>query len=355
MDKIIITSADVAEANDPAEDMRVKRKFIPLWWRLLTSLLILIPPLLFIVTIIGLLTCRRKQLSVRHAYTSLYCWFLLASGIIWMVIGLFLLLRQPAMIDKSDIYNSAISFSVQPNVPSNNTLTGKEIVQELSSVVVVVHRSGLYGSEPFNEMCGAGVIVFATHNGCLVLTSRHVVDAVSHYHESTQVVAISLQDGQRAMSKILGVHRTFDLALLWLNRKKGPIEFIQPVRDYSSIEVGEPIYVIGHPQGLEFSISSGLVAQKRKDELIQISAPVSPGNSGGPVYDSNGRLVGIVQSMFDKTINPNAENLNFAVRADVLLDVKNWALAEGGELVISTLMMKMTGIRNNLDKMTPNE
>ena len=58
--------------------------------------------------------------------------------------------------------------------------------------------------------------------------------------------------------------------------------------------------------------------------MIQMSAPVSPGNSGGPVFDDRGDLMGVVTSMVDKHGDPNAENLNFAVRADALLDDSNW-------------------------------
>ena len=51
---------------------------------------------------------------------------------------------------------------------------------------------------------------------------------------------------------------------------------------------------------------------------------MSPGNSGGPVYDDHGNLIGIVTSMVDRGMNPNAENLNFAVRADAVLDPERW-------------------------------
>jgi hypothetical protein len=57
---------------------------------------------------------------------------------------------------------------------------------------------------------------------------------------------------------------------------------------------------------------------------IQMSAPVSPGNSGGPVFDDKGNLVGIVTSMVDKHGDPNAENLNFSVRADALREEADW-------------------------------
>src|SRR5204862_12392 len=89
--------------------------------------------------------------------------------------------------------------------------------------------------------------------------------------------------------------------------------------------------VIGHPQGLTYTVSSGLVSQKRDSELIQISAPISPGNSGGPVYDSRGNLIGIVEAVIDKVRSPNAENLNFAVRADILLKTRDWDLTDIGK------------------------
>jgi hypothetical protein len=61
-----------------------------------------------------------------------------------------------------------------------------------------------------------------------------------------------------------------------------------------------------------------------------MSAPVSPGNSGGPVFDDRGNLLGIVTSMVDKNGDPNAENLNFAVRADALLEDSGWEFASFG-------------------------
>jgi hypothetical protein len=64
--------------------------------------------------------------------------------------------------------------------------------------------------------------------------------------------------------------------------------------------------------------------------VLQISAPVSPGNSGGPVYDEQGNLVGVVSSTFDKGLAPNAENLNFAVAAKALLHELGWEFTPEG-------------------------
>ena len=58
------------------------------------------------------------------------------------------------------------------------------------------------------------------------------------------------------------------------------------------------MFVIGHPEGLRFTLSTGIISQILR--TIQISAPVSPGNSGGPVFDDKGELVAIVTSMVDK-------------------------------------------------------
>ena len=88
--------------------------------------------------------------------------------------------------------------------------------------------------------------------------------------------------------------------------------------------------MIGHPQGLRYSLTSGIVSRE-EGSVVQISAPVSPGNSGGPVYDEFGNLVAIVSSTMDKSSNPNAENLNFSVSADILHNPSGWVFTPGNE------------------------
>ena len=92
--------------------------------------------------------------------------------------------------------------------------------------------------------------------------------------------------------------------------------------------------MIGHPEGLRFTLSTGIISRLHGSTL-QISAPVSPGNSGGPVFDDRGELVGIVTSMVDKHGDPNAENLNFAVSADALLHDSGWQFSGVGKRRLS--------------------
>ncbi len=340
MDKIIITSDEIERSENFKDGLSSGSQLVPLWWRLLSGLSIIAPPLLFLITIIGLIKNRRKHLSVKYAHAFHYCWLLLLSGIIWMFLGILFSFNFSSKSSKGFLDNTSISLSAVPSISSKNTFSGKDIAAEFSRMVIALHKTGIESITNYAQIYGAGVIVKASKTGCLILTSKHVIDAVSYCQDKNTLVKISLQDNQEATAQVVGMHHTHDLSLLWVGREGDKKEFQQSIRNYNTVEVGEAVFVIGHPEGLEFSISNGLVAQKRNEELIQISAPVSPGNSGGPVFDDRGNLIGIVQSSFDKKKLPNAENLNFAVRADVLFNSDTWSLTEEGAKAIAAFLSK---------------
>lgn len=86
------------------------------------------------------------------------------------------------------------------------------------------------------------------------------------------------------------------------------------IRSFADLRIGERVYSIGAPSGLELTLGEGLVSGKRvQDNLdyVQTSAPISPGSSGGGLFDSRGNLVGITTFLLR-----NAQNLNFAIAAD---------------------------------------
>ena len=83
-----------------------------------------------------------------------------------------------------------------------------------------------------------------------------------------------------------------------------------------AVEVGEPAYAVGNPQGLEGTFSQGIVSSIRKvgsDKLIQITAPISPGSSGGPVLNGRGEVIGVSVATFR-----GGQNLNFAIPSNYL-------------------------------------
>jgi S1-C subfamily serine protease len=93
------------------------------------------------------------------------------------------------------------------------------------------------------------------------------------------------------------------------------------VASASVLRTGQRVYAIGAPQGLELTISEGIVSSLRQvDEgtLIQTTAPVSPGSSGGGLFTADGRLVGIVTFQYRE-----GQNLNFALPADWIDAMRN--------------------------------
>ncbi len=174
---------------------------------------------------------------------------------------------------------------------------------------------------------GAGTLLQANAEGYLFATARHVVDGtVWNAAKPISHALVAMASGTWGTADVVARNRNLDLLLLWIPRQTGHGEFVQPVAKLPQAAAGQTVFVIGHPEGLRFTLSTGIIS-RTDGPMIQMSAPVSPGNSGGPVFDDTGELLGIVTSMVDKHGDPNAENLNFAVRADALLEDSTWDFA----------------------------
>jgi S1-C subfamily serine protease len=88
-----------------------------------------------------------------------------------------------------------------------------------------------------------------------------------------------------------------------------------------TLRTGQKVFAIGAPQGLELTISDGIVSGMRElpqGRVIQTTAPISPGSSGGPLFDTYGRLVGIMTFQ-----HRTGQNLNFAVPADWIANLRS--------------------------------
>src|SRR5262245_9004474 len=89
-----------------------------------------------------------------------------------------------------------------------------------------------------------------------------------------------------------------------------------PISDSVGVKVGEDVVVLGNPRGLEGTVSTGIVSALREIagvQYLQITAPISPGSSGGPVFDTTGRVIGVATATVSR-----GQNLNFALAARVL-------------------------------------
>ena len=212
-----------------------------------------------------------------------------------------------------------------PTFPSDHVLSSAEVSSELKPLVMVVSPSRMLWSRQLvaSAEFGAGALLQADKDGYLFATAKHVASA----RDGRGNVMVSTASGLWASAEVVGTAKDLDLALLWVPRQSGTTAFLQSV---STALDGEPVFVIGHPEGLKYTLSMGIVSSLR-DAGIQISAAVSPGNSGGPVYDDHGNLIGIVSSKFDRNRDPNAENLSFAAPANALLDPSKWSFSGTGE------------------------
>lgn len=335
MEKIVISSREVAETATPAEQPTCPEpKLAPpisLWARVALSPLVLVLPALCLVAIVIRVAMRNLPPRNRYAWLGFLQSLLIVSGFLTSVAFVLAMSFAPLpsiVAEGLGDFDESTQFAA---LPSASTMTAKEVSEKLKPLVTVIApawRTWFTHREIPSASFGAGVLLQAGSEGYLIATARHVVEeSLSGESEGRALVATS--SGIWAGAEVVGRHKTLDLALLWVKRREGSGSFVLPVASVPEVSQGENIFIIGHPQGLRFTLSTGIVSRIEKD-TIQITAPVSPGNSGGPVFDDRGHLAGIVTSMIDKGSNPNAENLNFAVRADALLDGSEWLFSETG-------------------------
>jgi S1-C subfamily serine protease len=139
----------------------------------------------------------------------------------------------------------------------------------------------------------------------VVVTNAHVVDGAGYVE-----VKKNLKDRPIRVLEILAVDRDADVALLRTSEPGVPLV----LSDFLP-GAGEPVVVISSPLGLEKTVSQGIISgfrEHNKKRYLQITAPISPGSSGGPVLDRQGRVLGVTAFILDGN---HAQNLNFAIPA----------------------------------------
>ena len=337
MEKIVISSAEVAEtqtaADQPARLEPRLAPVVPRWAKWTLSPLVLFLPLLCLVAIVLRVAMRGLPPRTRHEWTSLLATLLIVSGIVTSAatVLFFSVTPLPSMVGAG--LSELDERPEFPTLPAAFPMSAKDVSEKLKPLVAVIspsQRSWLTHEEMPTASFGAGTLLQANADGYLFVTARHVLDGpVWNTAKAGTRGLIAMSSGTWGAADVVARHRSLDLLLLWMPRTKGNAIFVQPVAKATPPSEGENVFVIGHPEGLRFTLSTGIISRMH-GSTIQMSAPVSPGNSGGPVFDDRGNLLGIVTSMVDKQGDPNAENLNFAVRADALLEDSDWEFVSFG-------------------------
>jgi S1-C subfamily serine protease len=159
----------------------------------------------------------------------------------------------------------------------------------------------------------------------LILTNAHVVaDAAK--------ILLALHDGTRLSADLVGSDPVTDLALLRVTLPSGSYVTAR-LGDSDQAEIGQKVVAIGHPFGLGYALTTGVISgfgrtplpsPSFQDRIIQTSAAINPGNSGGPLVDSEGRVIGINTAML-----AGAQNIGFAIPINTAKTVATELLAHG--------------------------
>lgn len=173
--------------------------------------------------------------------------------------------------------------------------------------------SGDGGSAPTRSL-GSGFIVSADG---YILTNAHVVDDASQ-------VTVKLTDKREFKAKVVGSDKASDVALLKIAATNLPTV---KIGDPSKSKAGEWVVAIGSPYGFDNTVTAGIVSAKARalpDEnytpFIQTDVPVNPGNSGGPLFNLNGEVIGINSMIYSRT--GGFQGLSFAIPIDMAMKVK---------------------------------
>ena len=201
------------------------------------------------------------------------------------------------------------------------------VFAKVNPAVVVIYTEGSVNTKNGDGIrtdkaqgIGSGVII--SKDG-LIMTAAHVVN-------SADLVYVQLHNDKRYRAKVLSTSVATDLGLIQLEELPQKLSYIKPW-DSDKVKIGEEVFVIGAPYGLEHTLTAGHLSGRRTDsgddalvdlEFLQTDAGVNMGNSGGPMFNKDGKLIGIISHI--QSQSGGNEGLGFAASINmakrVLLD-----------------------------------
>jgi serine protease Do len=177
------------------------------------------------------------------------------------------------------------------------------------------------GPAPIVRGQGSGFILSADG---IVLTNAHVV-------RGAKEVTVKLTDRREFIAKVLGADPKTDVAVLKIDAKNLPVVKIGRTED---LRVGEWVLAIGSPFGFENTVTAGVVSAKGRSlpddssvGFIQTDVAVNPGNSGGPLFNTRGEVVGINSQIYSRT--GGYQGVSFAIPIDLAGHIKDQIVAHG--------------------------
>jgi serine protease Do len=247
-------------------------------------------------------------------------WFTSHRGFLLVVLSLGLLVGCAGSVPAAGpLWQEGTGEAVPPEIARLNDLLSS-LAERLKPGLVQIRvqrpqspsPEGAEPSEPPDERrrrsSGSGFLI---REDGLMITNAHVI-------EGTEKIQVKLADGRRFSGKPVGIDSRVDLALVKIDGVRGlPV---LPLGDSNRLRVGELVLALGHPFGLEQTVSFGIVSRKGAPltvaapgfDFIQTDASVNPGNSGGPLVNMAGEVVGV------NSMAARGGSIGFAIPANLV-------------------------------------
>jgi serine protease Do len=157
-----------------------------------------------------------------------------------------------------------------------------------------------------------------------IMTNAHVVDGATE-------VMVKLTDRREFRAKVIGSDKRSDIAVIKIDAKNLPVVSLGSAE---KVSVGEWVVAIGSPFGFDNTVTAGIISAKARSlpndsitPFLQTDVPVNPGNSGGPLFNLNGEVVGINSQIFSES--GGFQGISFAIPIDIAINVKDQLVAHG--------------------------
>src|SRR5215204_2153492 len=216
-------------------------------------------------------------------------------------------LHQRRVVREAEAQQSATQASLTTE-EQNVIRVARQVTPTVVSIVVPN-----YGS-------GSGVVI---RRDGMILTNAHVVG-------TARTVQVGLADGRKVTGTVLGRDAGLDVAVVRIPANDAPVA---PLGNSDQLQVGQIAIAIGNPLGLERTVTTGVISAVNRparslggETFIQTDAAISPGNSGGPLVDSRGNLVGINSA---ELLGQGVSGLGFAIPINTAMAMAGQVLATG--------------------------
>jgi 2-alkenal reductase len=206
-----------------------------------------------------------------------------------------------------------------------------KLFQTVSPSVVHVFAQGSQSSSLDDQQqgvvqSGSGIVWDAAGH---VITNYHVIDGTSQ-------IGARLTSGEFVTARLVGVAPNYDLAVLQVDSTRAPLRPIAVGRS-ADLQVGQETFAIGNPYGLEQTLTSGIISALHRrlptatsheiSGVIQTDAPINPGNTGGPLLDSAGRLIGVNSAIISGS--GASAGIGFAIPVDIVNRIAGQLIRDG--------------------------